>query len=216
MWACRRQACESASRCRSTLNNELIFLLGRVLSIGFDVAGPRSRSNSRARATKSLPFFAPRTRKGFVPASAASANRSTSSREEQTRQGLGKYTRIRRGDYPKLTRVIKRIPTCWGMFVALISGKVADSETKQGSFRRQATTIKSRGRAACRGSTQRERIVWQIGHIPDNYQLFRKGSRSRRNHNPRCHAVYQAGMSYARAELLNAEEIKRGGHDGDR
>jgi hypothetical protein len=38
MWACRRQACESASRCRSTLNNELIFLLGRVLSIGFDVA----------------------------------------------------------------------------------------------------------------------------------------------------------------------------------
>jgi hypothetical protein len=40
MWACRRQACESASRCRSTLNNELIFLLGRVLSIGFDVADP--------------------------------------------------------------------------------------------------------------------------------------------------------------------------------
>jgi hypothetical protein len=40
MWACRRQACECASRCRSTLNNELIFLLGRVLSIGFDVANP--------------------------------------------------------------------------------------------------------------------------------------------------------------------------------
>ncbi len=57
--ACRRQACESASRCRSTLNNELIFLLGRVLSIGFDVADPRSRSNSRARATKSLFFLPP-------------------------------------------------------------------------------------------------------------------------------------------------------------
>jgi ABC-type branched-subunit amino acid transport system ATPase component len=28
MWACRRQACESASRCRSTLNNELIFFTG--------------------------------------------------------------------------------------------------------------------------------------------------------------------------------------------
>src|SRR5205807_2245527 len=34
--------------------------------------------------------------------------------EEQTRQGLGKYTRIRRRDYPKLTRCIKQIPTCWG------------------------------------------------------------------------------------------------------
>jgi hypothetical protein len=163
MWACRRQACEGASRCRSTLNNELIFLLGRVLSIGFDVADPQPFQFTRSR-NKILAFFAPRTRKGFVPASAASANRSTSSREEQTRQGLGKYTRIRRGDYPKLTRVIKRIPSCWGHVAALISGKVADSETNQGSFRRQATTIKPRGRAACRGSTQRERIVWQIGH----------------------------------------------------
>src|SRR5262249_423984 len=37
------------------------------------------------------------------------AQRSASDRS--TRQGLG-YTRIRRCDYPKLTRFVKRIPTC--------------------------------------------------------------------------------------------------------
>jgi hypothetical protein len=143
MWACRRQACESASRCRSTLNNELIFFTG---SSSFDrlrCSGPRSRSNSRARATKSLLFFAPRTRKGFVPAGAASANRSTSSREEQTRQGLGKYTRIGRRDYAKLTRFVKRIPTCLAHVGCIDLGE--DSETNRGSFRRQATTTKIMG-----------------------------------------------------------------------
>jgi len=38
--------------------------------------------------------------------------------------------------------------------------------------------------------------------------LFRNGSRSGRNHNPLCHAVDQAVVSSARAELLNAKEIK--------
>jgi len=33
-------------------------------------------------------------------------------------------------------------------------------------------------------------------------------AQSRGNHNLRWRGVYQAGMSYARAELLNAEEIE--------
>jgi hypothetical protein len=54
MWACRRQACESASRCRSTLNNELIFFTG---SSSFD--------RLRCLAQQNLAFFAPRTGFGW-------------------------------------------------------------------------------------------------------------------------------------------------------
>jgi hypothetical protein len=64
MWACRRQACESASRCRSTLNNELIFLLGRVLSIGFDVADPAAVP-IHALAQQNPCFFCPPHPKGI-------------------------------------------------------------------------------------------------------------------------------------------------------
>jgi hypothetical protein len=67
--------------------------------------------------------------------------------------------------------------------------------------------------AECRGGfhfgvprieiAQRERTMWQIGHSTGQFRFcYETGSQSRRN------GVYQAGMSYARAELLNAEEIE--------
>src|SRR4029453_16183768 len=69
------------------------------------------------------------------------AQRSASDRS--TRQGLGKYTRIRRRDYPKLTRFVKRIPPCLGHVCCIDLGE--DSETNRGFFRRQATNTKVMG-----------------------------------------------------------------------
>jgi hypothetical protein len=69
----------------------------------------------------------------------------------RTRQGLGKYTRIRRRDYPKLTRFVKRIPTCLGHVCCTDLGE--DSETNRGFFRRQATNAK------VMGTSRGERLV---------------------------------------------------------
>ncbi len=117
---------------------------------------------------------------------------------------LGKDTRIRRCDYPKLTRFVKRIPTCSGHVCCIDVGE--ESEPHRGSFRRQATTTKVMGTS--RGKRLAPLRTDDVANRAQNLAIWfvRKGSRSRRNHNPRWHGS---------TELLNAEEIERGGHDGD-
>jgi hypothetical protein len=127
-----------------------------------------------------------------------------SGRHPKSRQGLGKDTRIRRCDYPKLTRFVKRIPTCSGHVCCIDLGE--ESEPHRGSFRRQATTTKVMGTS--RGKRLAPLRTDDVANRAQNLAIWfvRKGSRSRRNHNPRWQGS---------TELLNAEEIERGGHDGD-
>jgi hypothetical protein len=121
-----------------------------------------------------------------------------SGRHPKSRQGLGKDTRIRRCDYPKLTRFVKRIPTCSGHVCCIDVGE--ESEPHRGSFRRQATTTKVMGTS--RGKRLAPLRTDDVANRAQNLAIWfvRKGSRSRRNHNPRWHGS---------TELLNAEETRQ-------
>jgi hypothetical protein len=56
-----------------------------------------------------------------------------SGRHPKSRQGLGKDTRIRRCDYPKLTRFVKRIPTCSGHVCCIDLGEESEPHRFQAS-----------------------------------------------------------------------------------
>jgi hypothetical protein len=107
--------------------------------------------------------------------------------------------------YPKLTGFIKRIPTCCGHPCYIHSrGTAKQAEVLSGV---KQTATKSRSRAAASGSTQQGRTTWQTGHITRQSRFFRIGVA--------ITAQSQSSMDgpsrkYARAELLNAEEIRRG------
>jgi hypothetical protein len=95
-----------------------------------------------------------------------------SGRHPKSRQGLGKDTRIRRCDYPKLTRFVKRIPTCSGHVCCIDSGKRANHTEVLSGVKQQPP--KSWGRAAGSGSPHCERTMWQIGHRTLQFGLFAK------------------------------------------
>src|SRR2546430_3482491 len=98
-----------------------------------------------------------------------------SGRHPKSRQGLGKDTRIRRCDYPKLTRFVKRIPTCSGHVCCIDLGE--ESEPHRGSFRRQATTTKVMGTS--RGKRLAPLRTDDVANRAQNLAVWfvRKGSR---------------------------------------
>src|ERR1700757_3175668 len=91
-----------------------------------------------------------------------------SGRHPKSRQGLGKDTRMRRRDYPKLTRFVKRIPTCSGHVCWIDLGE--ESEPHRSSFRRQATTTKVMGTRVMGTSRGKRLAPWRTDDVANRAQ----------------------------------------------
>jgi hypothetical protein len=90
------------------------------------------------------------------------------------------------------------------MFAALISGKTAKQTEVLSGVKQQPTKVMGTSRGERLAPLRTDDVANRAQNLA--IRFVRKGSRSRRNHNPRWHGS---------KELLNAKEIERGGHDGD-
>src|SRR5262249_61495373 len=108
---------------------------------------------------------------------------------------------------------LKRIPTRFGHFCCILSGKVPDTETSK-VF--QASSKRSWGRAAASGSTQQERIMWHLEHSTQEFRLCRNRVAVATQSPFSMAGIFQAEMSRAatRGAALRGR-IERGCNEGD-